>query len=145
MVSDSEETLTFHDACYDRSAGVFGNAARALFDKADIKAMPHEKRDSLCCGGGGMVSVYAPDYCVYRRNQRLAEIDEVAADRVLSTCFSCVNSLQRGIGSTPVQHYLEQIFDCPVDWGEVYAGVDALFADPAYEELCASDELTLID
>lgn len=145
MVSDSEETLTFHDACYDRSAGVFGNAARALFDKADIKAMPHEKRDSLCCGGGGMVSVYAPDYCVYRRNQRLAEIDEVAADRVLSTCFSCVNSLQRGIGSTPVQHYLEQIFDCPVDWGEVYADVDALFADPAYEELCANDELTLID
>lgn len=145
MVSDSEETLTFHDACYDRSAGFFGNAARALFDKATIKSMPHEKRDSLCCGGGGMVSVYAPDYCAYRRNLRLAEIDEVDVDCVLSTCFACVNSLQRGIGSTPVQHYLEQIFDCPVEWGEVYASVDALFADPAYEELSASEELTLVD
>ncbi|HJJ00181.1 MAG TPA: (Fe-S)-binding protein [Coriobacteriaceae bacterium] len=145
MISESDETITFHDACYDRSAGVFGNAARALFDKADIKPMPHEKRDSLCCGGGGMVSVYAPDYCVYRRNQRLAEIDGVEVDRVLSTCFSCVNSLQRGIGSTPVQHYLEQIFDCPVDWGKVYASVDALFADPEYERLCESDELTIVD
>ena len=92
-----------------------------------------------------MVSVYAPDYCAYRRNLRLAEIDGVDADRVLSTCFSSVNSLQRGVGSTPVQHYLEQIFDCSVDWGQVYANVDALFADPAYAELSESEELTLVD
>lgn len=145
MVSQSTETITFHDACYDRSAGFFGSAARSLFENATFKSMPHEKRDCLCCGGGGMVSVYAPDYCAYRRNLRLVEIDGVDADRVLSTCFSCVNSLQRGVGSTPVQHYLEQIFDCPVDWGEVYANVDALFADPAYAELSEGEELTLVD
>ena len=90
-----------------------------------------------------MVSMYAPDYCTYRRNQRLAEIDEVGADRVLSTCFSCVNSLQRGLGTVPVQHYLEQIFDCTVDWNSVYGGVDALLADPAYEKLCANEEPAL--
>lgn len=145
MTSESEETITFHDACYDRSSGFFGDAARKLFGSATLESMPHEGRDSLCCGGGGMVSVYAPDYCAYRRNLRLAEIDGVDADRVLSTCFSCVNSLQRGVGSTPVQHYLEQIFDCPVDWGQVYANVDALFADPAYAELSEGEDLTLVD
>ena len=137
------ETLSFHDACYDRDTGAFGTAARDLFPEAQLKGMEHECRDCLCCGGGGMVSMYAPDYCTYRRNMRLAEIDAVGADRVLSTCFSCVNSLQRGIGSVPVQHYLEQIFDYTVDWGSVYGSVDALFADPAYEELCASEELAL--
>lgn len=143
MASDLAETVTFHDACYDRSAGYFGNAARSLFPDATLEPMTHEKRDTICCGGGGMVSVYAPDYCAYRRSLRLAEIDEVDADRVFSTCFSCVNSLQRGIGATPVQHYLEQIFDYAVDWTEVYAGIDALFADPRYEELCESEEPTL--
>lgn len=143
MTSGIEETLSFHDACYDRECGKFGSAARELFPNAVLKSMGHERRDTLCCGGGGMVSMYAPDYCTYRRNQRLAEIDEVGADRVLSTCFSCVNSLQRGIGTVPVQHYLEQIFDCTVNWGEVYAGVDALFADPEYEELCAGEEYSL--
>ena len=138
-----EETISFHDACYDRFGGAYGDAARALFDKATIKPMEHERRECLCCGGGGMVSMYAPDYCTYRRNQRLAEMDAVGADRVISTCFSCVNSLQRGIGSVPVQHYLEQIFDCEVNWSEVYGGVDALFADPKYEELCAREDLTL--
>lgn len=142
-LSELPEDISFHDACYDRDSGAFANAARALFPQATIKSMNHERRETLCCGGGGMVSMYAPDYCTYRRNQRLAEIDTVGADRVFSTCFSCVNSLQRGIGSVPVQHYLEQVFDCTVDWVSVYAGIDALFADPAYEELCAGDELTL--
>lgn len=140
-----DESLTFHDSCYDRSAGHFGKAARELFPEATLKPMANEKRDTICCGGGGMVSVYAPDYCAYRRNLRLGEVDEVDADCVLSTCFSCVNSLQRGVGATPVQHYLEKIFNCPVDWGEVYAGIDGLFADPRYEELCAGEELTLKD
>lgn len=145
MTSSTTESLTFHDACYDREAGFFGSAARALFEKAAFKPMKHEKRDCLCCGGGGMVSVYAPEYCTYRRDLRLAEIDEVDADRVLSTCFSCVNSLQRGIGATPVQHYLEQIFDYTVDWSQVYRGIDELFQDPDYEELCKSTELTIVD
>ncbi len=143
MLSELPEDISFHDACYDRDTGAFANAARALFPQATIKSMGHERREGLCCGGGGMVSMYAPDYCTYRRNQRLAEIDAVGADRVFSTCFSCVNSLQRGIGSVPVQHYLEQIFDCSVDWPSVYAGVDGLFADPLYEDLCAGEEYTL--
>lgn len=145
MTDGSVETLTFHDSCYDRETSAFGDGARALFPEAVIKPMRDERRDCLCCGSGGMVSAYAPDYCTYRRNLRLAEIDEVEADSVLSTCFSCVNSLQRGIGSTPVRHYLEPIFDCPVDWNEVYASMDSLFADPAFAELGQGDELTLAD
>ena len=105
--------------------------------------MRHSRDRGLCCGGGGLVSAYAPDHCTYRRNQRLAEIDEVDADVVLSTCFSCVNSLQRGQGGKPVRHYLELVFGRSIDWDKVYAGVDALLADPAYERLCACEDAAL--
>lgn len=142
-VAASAERLSFHDACYDRDTGVFGDAARSLFPNAEIVPMPHERRECLCCGGGGMVSMYAPDFCTYRRNQRLAEIDSVGADRVLSSCFSCVNSLQRGIGNVAVQHYLEQVFDYTVDWNTVYSNVNELYANPDYEELCQSEEQSL--
>mgnify|MGYP000807698260 FL=1 len=97
----------------------------------------------MCCGGGGMVSVYARDYCVYRRTMRLAEVDETDTDLVLSTCFSCVNSLQRSIGSTPVKHYLEPVFGIDVDWNAVYDAVDALERDPEYWRLTGDDNTDL--
>lgn len=134
--------LSFQDACYDRDEGRYRALAQALYPKARVVEMEHSGKDSLCCGGGGMVSCYAFDYCTYRRNQRLAEIDDVEADAILSTCFSCVNSLQRGDGGKPVWHYLEPVFDEHVDWDGVYASVDALYADPAYEELTARDDKT---
>lgn len=141
-LSDFDGVISFHDACYDRGDGKFRAYAQALYPQAQISEMEHNHDEGLCCGGGGMVSCYAFDYCTYRRNQRLAEIDAVEADRVLSTCFSCVNSLQRGEGGKPMQHYLEPVFDEYVDWNAVYASVDALYADPAYEELTSRDDKT---
>lgn len=141
--SDFAGTVSFHDSCYDRADGRYRAWAEALFPCASFSEMRHSRDRGLCCGGGGLVSAYAPDHCTYRRNQRLAEIDEVDADVVLSTCFSCVNSLQRGQGGKPVRHYLELVFGRSIDWDKVYAGVDALLADPAYERLCACEDAAL--
>ncbi|MGI6033231.1 MAG: (Fe-S)-binding protein [Coriobacteriales bacterium] len=139
-VSDFSGRIAFQDACYDRATGIYGELARKLYPKATFVSLPHEGKESLCCGGGGLVSAYAFDYCVYRRDMRLAEFDTVDVDLVLSSCFSCVNSLQRGEGSAPVMHYLEPIFDVKTDWNAVYASVDALNADPAYAELTAGED-----
>ncbi len=144
-VSEITDTLSFHDACYDRYTGDVGETARELFPNATLAPLKYEKRRTHCCGGGGMVSCYAVDFCAYRRNQRLAEIDEVESDRLLSTCFSCVNSLQRGTAAKPVQHYLEPIFDYTTDWNQVYASVDALYADPECSELYADEEAKTFD
>ena len=87
-----------------------------------------------------MVSVYARSFCEYRRLARLAEVDETNADACLSTCFSCVNSMQRSIREIPVKHYLEAVFDTSINWPEVYASVDALYADERTEGLYESFE-----
>ena len=143
MTSGISGKISFHDACYDRYDGEFGELVRDLYPNAELVPLAHEKRDTMCCGGGGMVSVYALDYCVYRRTMRLAEVDETDADLVLSTCFSCVNSLQRSIGSTPVKHYLEPVFGIDVDWNAVYDAVDALERDPEYWRLTGDDNTDL--
>ncbi len=132
--------ITFHDSCYDREGGAWGAAARALYPHAGIVEMAHNRVDTMCCGGGGMVSAYARDYCEYRRLMRLAEVDDTGADACLSTCFSCVNSMQRSIREIPVRHYLEPVFGVEVDWPAVYASVDALYADARTEGLYASRE-----
>ena len=139
-VADAGGSLTVHDACYDREGGIYGAAARALYPDAQIVEMEHNHGDTMCCGGGGMVSVYARDFCEYRRLMRLAEVDAAGADMCLSTCFSCVNSMQRSIREIPVRHYLEPVFGVKVDWPAVYASVDALYADPRTEGLYASHE-----
>ncbi len=139
-VADMGGSFTVHDSCYDREAGVYGDAARALYPHAQAVEMAHNRADTMCCGGGGMVSVYARDFCEYRRLMRLAEVDDAGADMCLSTCFSCVNSMQRSIREIPVRHYLEPIFGVKVDWPAVYASVDALYADPRTEGLYALRE-----
>ena len=139
-MADMGGSFTVHDSCYDREAGIYGDAARALYPNAQAVEMTHNRADTMCCGGGGMVSVYARDYCEYRRLMRLAEVDDAGADMCLSTCFSCVNSMQRSIREIPVRHYLEPIFGVKVDWPAVYASVDALYADPRTEGLYASRE-----
>lgn len=133
-------TYSVHDACYDRLDGNFGSAVRKLMGHWEEHPLPHTGAHTICCGGGGMVSAYAPDYCEYRRNQRLAEMDSIDADVLISTCFSCVNSMQRGDASKPVRHYLELLFDIDIDWAKVYGGVDAMYRHPLANELLAGDD-----
>lgn len=133
-------TYSIHDACYDRLDGAYGAAVRKMFSGWEQKPLAHEGENTICCGGGGMVSAYAPAYCEYRRNQRLAEIDAVESDVLVSTCFSCVNSMQRGRSSKPVRHYLELVFDVDIDWPEVYGAVNKMYADPKAAELLSSNE-----
>lgn len=133
-------SYSMHDACYDRYDGRYAAAVKALFEHWDLRPLEHSGRHTICCGGGGMVSAYAPAYCEYRRNQRLAEVDAVESDVMVSTCFSCVNSMQRGEASKPVRHYLELVFGHQTDWGEVYGRVDRMYSLPETHELLAGEE-----
>lgn len=135
-----EGSFSMHDACYDRYDGRYAAAVKELFSNWELRPLEHSGRDTICCGGGGMVSAYAPAYCEYRRNQRLAEIDAVESDVLVSTCFSCVNSMQRGEASKPVRHYLELAFGYQTDWDEVYGRVNYMYALPESAELLAGEE-----
>lgn len=133
-------TYSVHDACYDRLDGCYGTAARHLMAGWTEVPLAHVRENTICCGGGGMVSAYAPDFCEFRRNKRLAEIDAVQSDVLISTCFSCVNSMQRGNATKPVRHYLELVFGIEIDWPKVYASVDAMYRHPLAGDLLEDSE-----
>lgn len=133
-------TYSIHDACYDRLDQAYGKAVREMFSNWELAPLAHEGEHTICCGGGGMVSAYAPAYCEYRRNQRLAEIDAVESDVLVSTCFSCVNSMQRGQSTKPVRHYLELVFDIDIYWPDVYGCVSKMYKDPKADGLLATQE-----
>ncbi len=136
-------TYSIHDACYDRSDCAYGKAVREMFSNWELRPLAHQEEHTICCGGGGMVSAYAPAYCEYRRNQRLAEIDAVESDVLVSTCFSCVNSMQRGQSTKPVKHYLELVFDIEIYWPDVYDCVNRMYKDPKADGLLSTDEAML--
>ncbi len=136
-------TYSIHDACYDRLDGAYGKAVRELFSNWELRPLEHDGQHTICCGGGGMVSAYAPAFCEYRRNQRLAEIDAVQSDLLVSTCFSCVNSMQRGQSTKPVRHYLELVFDIDIYWPDVYGCVSRMYKDPKADALLATTEKML--
>ncbi|MGN0038797.1 MAG: heterodisulfide reductase-related iron-sulfur binding cluster [Coriobacteriales bacterium] len=133
-------SYSMHDACYDRYDGRYAAAVKTMFEGWELRTLEHSGRHTICCGGGGMVSAYAPAYCEYRRNQRLAEVDAVSSDVMISTCFSCVNSLQRGEASKPVRHYLELVFGYETDWDEVYGRVNHMYSLPEAMELLAGED-----
>ncbi|MCQ2751875.1 MAG: (Fe-S)-binding protein [Coriobacteriales bacterium] len=142
------KSITVHDACYDRFQKIYADDVRKLFSLCSIHPMQDELENTICCGGGGMVSAYAPDYCTYRRQKRFNQIDAVCSnfqnsssplDACVSTCFSCVNSLHRQKGSVPVTHYLEEIFGIYTDWEEIDVIVNAMYMDSKVNELLSCD------
>ncbi len=141
MFIDGGERIAVHDSCYDRFSGEIGKSVRELAKNNEIVQLGHEYKDSLCCGGGGLVSGYAPDMCEYRRKLRLKEFDCLDIDYVVSACFSCVNSLQRSADKTKVYHYLELLFDEEIDWDKAYERVYKFFGDPKYQQICEDSKL----
>ncbi len=141
MVIEGGKKVAIHDSCYDRFSGEIGKSVRKLLANSEIVKLPHEYRDALCCGGGGLVSGYAPDMCDYRRLLRLQEFDALDLDYVVSACFSCVNSLQRSADKTKVYHYLELLFDEEIDWDKAYERVGKYFGDPKYQQICEQSDL----
>ena len=55
--------------------------------------LPHHHADSLCCGAGGGVRGAFPANSLAMARRRLAEVEEVGAEVVLTECNSCVHNL----------------------------------------------------
>lgn len=116
MLEPNAQTFSVHDSCPDRALGVFGEAVRNLLPANSCIEMQHTGPDAICCGSGGVVSPYNVDVCVERRSRRLEEFNACGADCMVTSCISCSNSILRANSQAPVRHYLELLFDVPIDW-----------------------------
>lgn len=64
----------------------------------------------LCCGSAGTYSVLQPELATRLRDRKLAQLEPVGADAIVSANIGCIQHLQTGT-KTPVRHWVEVLDD----------------------------------
>ncbi|HEX7748399.1 MAG TPA: glycolate oxidase subunit GlcF [Bordetella sp.] len=62
----------------------------------------------LCCGSAGAYSVLEPDLSLSLRDRKLARIEAVQPDLIVSSNMGCIGHLQSGT-QVPVRHWIEVV------------------------------------
>ncbi len=120
--------LTVHDSCPDRYTGAVGRDVRSLLAGGSLVEMEHHGAETICCGSGGIVSMIDPELCEERAHQRMEECDRSGAEACVTACMACSHRLAKAAQAGKVIHALELIFAQTVDYAQVQANVQAMWA-----------------
>jgi len=89
-----EKRIAYHDPCHlGRHSGVY-DAPREVIKMipgASLVELPHNREQSLCCGGGGGVRSAYPEAAKRMAEARMREVD---ADLLVTACPFCVTNLR---------------------------------------------------
>ena len=124
--------VALFDSCHDRDGG-HGEALRILTGALPRVELPHHGMDTLCCGAGGAVAAFDPGLCTKRVERVLAECLQAGAAALISSCPTCTYTfaaaLLNGVSSAGLEsrHYLELLFDCPLDWRRIFANLQDMW------------------
>jgi Fe-S oxidoreductase len=138
-------TLTFFDSCHDRLQQ-HGIPIRRLFARLPSVELAHHCRNTLCCGAGGGVSSFDADISDRRLEHLLGEAADAGAGALVTTCPTCTYTFayKRLLGSTtPVlahldcHHYLEYVFETPIDWPTVFSQLQDMWSGEYGEWVCS--------
>jgi len=91
----TDQVVTYHDPCdLGRHTGIYAEPRKTIRALApNFVELPHHHADALCCGaGGGVRGAFAKNSLDMAR-RRLAEVEEVGAQVVLTECNSCAHNL----------------------------------------------------
>jgi Fe-S oxidoreductase len=129
--------VTFFDSCHDRTDTRHGASIRRLLAKALPQTqqveMEHHGKNTLCCGAGGAVATYDPDITQKRVWRIIDEARDTQAAALVTACPTCTYTIaQARLGapaerSIPSHHYLELVFDQPIDWPEVFGRLESMW------------------
>jgi len=106
MISDGrltlgpvEDVVTYHDPCdLGRKSGVF-EAPRQVLNSIPglvFHEMAQHGPNSLCCGGGGDIAMYAGDVVAGVAQRRMQQAQAVEARTMISACQQCKRTLADG-------------------------------------------------
>lgn len=100
-------TVAIHDPCVLRFEPAVHAAVRNLVERqgVTVEELPHHRRNTLCCGEGGLVGRLSPDLA-----QQWGEIrkSEAQGRRLITYCAGCAHLLGR---ITPASHILDLLFE----------------------------------
>jgi fumarate reductase (CoM/CoB) subunit B len=132
--------ITVHDSCSDRETGTVGSQVRDLLSRtkgAEIVEMVHNRRNSLCCGSGGLVPAFDPGLASEFTSQRIGEAESSGAEMMITYCATCANAFHSGgrPSSVEIRHALELLLGVKEDYDAVRTNLDRLFVSGPKKEL----------
>ncbi len=91
----TDQLVTYHDPCdLGRHCDIYDEPREIIRRIApNFVEMRHSRADALCCGAGGGVRGAFPKNSIAMARRRLAEVEEIGAEVVLTECNSCVHNL----------------------------------------------------
>ncbi len=93
----------YHDPCrLGRRQGVFDSPRDVLGAIPGLELLEFERshKNSLCCGGGGSVFFWEPEYALWVTKERLFEAEHAGAEAIVTSCPLCVRMFENGIAKT---------------------------------------------
>lgn len=132
----SFEGLTFarFDSCHDRQ-GLFSRPIARMLNGLDMKEYSCSGKHTLCCGYGGLVASYSPEYADQRTELLLQETAEMSASVIVTACPTCSNAFAQGIQRNQTHAlirpilYAELLFGVYVDWSHIHANLTDMWMD----------------
>ncbi|MGL5314490.1 MAG: heterodisulfide reductase-related iron-sulfur binding cluster, partial [Peptostreptococcaceae bacterium] len=106
--NDLSMSFTLHDPCPMRSETKVHNDVREILNSLGLKIEEFEKnrKNSECCGSGGMVRVTKPNISYVQTFRRA---NNAKTDTVISYCESCCESML--IANKKTLHILDFLFN----------------------------------
>ncbi len=95
-LNELDEVITFHDPCdLGRNSGIYDAPREIINSIPGVKfvELMHNKKDSLCCGGGGNLQSVDADTAAKIAALRVEEIKASGATIVVSACQQCEQML----------------------------------------------------
>lgn len=128
---------TVHDSCPDRFQEIFGQQVREALRKAnyEVLEMAHNHATTFCCGSGGQVSHFRPDFTGRVIDRRLQEAQDTGAEILVAYCLSCVLNFCKNPSGLKVKHALNLLFDVDEDYDGLKNKAKEMLAGPDGEEI----------
>lgn len=129
-------SCTVHDSCPDRFEGVFGKQVREALEEYGYRIieMEHSQQRTLCCGSGGQISHFRPDFAEELVKLRLKEAEKTGADQLVAYCHSCVLNFGKNPSGIKVRHVLNLLLDFEEDYSGVKNKAREMLEGPGGEE-----------
>lgn len=97
---DVKVKAAYHDPCrLGRRMGVFDEPREVLSAIGGLELVEFERgrKNSLCCGGGGSVFYFEPEFSRWVTKERLFEAEHVGAEAIVTSCPLCVRLFEDAI------------------------------------------------
>ncbi|NWF95863.1 MAG: (Fe-S)-binding protein [Candidatus Thorarchaeota archaeon] len=103
LTSPLDVSVTFHDGCdAGRNSGIYEEPRKVLENLPGVtfEELPHTKNKSFCCGSGGVLRAFDPDFSVKINRLKVEDIEATSAQVVATACPSCVDFMHEQLPQT---------------------------------------------